>query len=66
MKLDCIRQKDGTWAIINEHNGGIVATSDLGCGYAWMAAAHNLADAIDDMQRTIICLSPQRFNEETP
>lgn len=65
MDLDCVKAADvgrgDGWVIVNRINGGIVAhdtSSDT--EFAWMAAAHKLAEALSDIQRTIHAASPQR------
>jgi hypothetical protein len=64
MKLDCVRASDwgrgNGWVIIDTQNGGIVAHSQQAdSGFAWMAAAHALAQGISHMQLTIHNLAPQ-------
>jgi len=71
MKLDCIKATEvglgSGWVIINTVNGGIVAHTPLiDSEFAWMNAAESLAEALDDIQRTIYAASPQQMKEVTP
>lgn len=68
MKLDCVKASDyglgDGWVIVNMQNGGVVAHDvDSNCGFAWMMAAESMANAIEDIQRTIYGLSPQKFHD---
>ena len=69
MKLDCVKAANyglgAGWVVINTVNGGVVAHDERdGDGWAWYAAANNLAAALDDIQRTITGLSPQEFRQK--
>lgn len=65
MDLDCVKAADvgrgDGWVIVNRINGGIVAhNTNSDSGHAWMTAAHELAEALSEIQRTIYAVSPQR------
>lgn len=70
MILDC---KDAAafglgkgWVVYDTRNGGIVAHDerDDDTGFVWMMAAHKLADALGDIERTIYATHPQQFAKE--
>ena len=66
MRLDCVSGnsvglKHG-WVVIDQNNGGIVAHDERqDSAFAWMMAAHNLAEALTDIEQTIHNTHPQQF-----
>lgn len=67
MKLDCIKAADyglgNGWIVIDTVNGGVVSHDERDDdGWAWYKAANTLAEALTDIERTIINTHPQKFN----
>lgn len=64
MNLDCANASrfglEGGWVVFDEINGGIVSHDKReDCVFAWIAAAHKLADALTEIERTIHNTHPQ-------